>query len=144
MIDERLKVAITVATASASVEIPPGNVERVELTMTPYGFEANLAFWLKDGAAMGGSIADGLLTNFIADGLLKVTLAISSIYLRETMETPPDPLTVKGVVVSRPQDRRPDSDSALRDPCGGSGGGAVASAPPLRALCAEDRDGCGE
>jgi hypothetical protein len=101
MIDERLKVAITVATASASVEIPPGNVERIELTMTPYGFEANLAFWLKDGAAMGGSIADGLLTDFIAEGLLKVTLAISSIYLRETMETPPDPLTVKGVVVSR-------------------------------------------
>ncbi|MBK7757948.1 MAG: hypothetical protein IPI35_16425 [Deltaproteobacteria bacterium] len=119
MIDERLKVAITVATASASVEIPPGNVDRVELTMTPYGCEATLAFWLKDGVALGGSVADELLTDFIAAGLLKVTLAISSIYLRESMETPPDPLTVKGIVVSRavtlePEARTSGDSSALR------------------------------
>ena len=64
MINERLKVAITVATSSASVEIPPGNVERVALTMTPYGVEATLVFWLKDGVALGGSLADELLTDF--------------------------------------------------------------------------------
>ncbi|MEY3211725.1 MAG: hypothetical protein RIT28_2206 [Pseudomonadota bacterium] len=101
MINERLTIAITIATTSAAVEIPPGNVERVELEMTPYGVEATLAFWLKDGAAMGGAVTDDLLTDFLAAGLLKVTLEISSIYLRESMETPPDPLTVKGVVVSR-------------------------------------------
>lgn len=119
MIDERLKVAITVATASASVEIPPGNVEGVQLTMTPFGVEATLSFWLKDGAAMGGAVADGLLTDFMAAGLLKVTLAISSIYLRETLETPPDPLTVKGVVVSRALSLEPvaevgDDERSLR------------------------------
>lgn len=119
MINERLKVAITVATSSASVEIPPGNVERVALTMTPYGCEATLVFWLKDGVALGGSVADELLTDFIAAGLLKVTLAISSIYLRESMETPPDPLTVKGIVVSRavtlePEARTSGDSSALR------------------------------
>jgi hypothetical protein len=98
---ERLDLTIELTLAGVAHAIPGGDVRFVALTLTPWGVEGTVEFFVKDDTAHGGAHTDTVLSDFIKPdlGTVKVTVGGVSTDLRVVASLPK--LVTQGVIVDR-------------------------------------------
>jgi len=105
---EELKLELTLTLGSKSFSIPGGQVKHVALHMGSHGFTGSVTFWTsleKPDAP--------LYLAFQKPDLAKIRLAVSAV--DPSLETPPPPLVVQGLVRSRRLLAEPHGESADSD-----------------------------
>jgi hypothetical protein len=92
---DRLRLTLTLRAGEATFELTAGSIERLELVLVPYGFEAEIAFFVPLEFEI-----EGLFDAFVGDGLLEASLSAASCVLDGTgVEVPP--LAVAGPATDR-------------------------------------------
>jgi hypothetical protein len=92
---DRLRLALTLVAGSTTLVFPSGSFEHVELTMLPYGFEAEAVVFVSSELE-----PDPLFDVFIEEGVMKATLSFATCLLDGTDEEAV-PVIVTGYVVAR-------------------------------------------
>lgn len=95
---EGLRPTLSLDIAGTTFDIVTGDIDAFELEMTPWGFRGHASFWQQDNKAAGGQEEDKLLEPFLKPDLIKATFKVSSDYLRRSVKSPPDPISVIGLV----------------------------------------------
>lgn len=92
---DRLRATLTLASGGSTVTLPTGSLERLDVSLRLYGFEAEVTFRVSSLVD-----DDAVFGFFVSDQLLKVTLSFKTCVLEGTgRET--QPIVVGGYVIER-------------------------------------------
>jgi hypothetical protein len=103
---DRLRLALSFRAGARSYRLAAGAVERLELTWLPYGFEAEVAFFVSSETE-----DDAIVEPFTGRDPIEIELSLASCVLDGT-GAEPDPVVLGGVVVERAVREEPGVDVA--------------------------------
>lgn len=101
MFTERLSAALELTIAGTAHAVKGGDVKHLRVRMTPWGFRAEVEFWL---VAREQTSEDSLFSAFVGKDLVKAKLSLARTL--DDVEESPTTLVVKGIVTERVVEER--------------------------------------
>jgi hypothetical protein len=98
MFTDRLTIELTLTIDGAAHTVPGGNVTAFALDLANHGFTGSVEFVLESDQAHGGDAADELLTAFLGQSLIEVSLSVAALWDSPETSTSLSPLVVAGLV----------------------------------------------
>ncbi len=95
-----LDIDLKLTIAGTDYPIPGGSITSIELDLRTWGFSGEVAFWLANDAAYGGSRSDSLHAAFLKNDLVAVALSLAPHY-PVVRSQKPAPIEVAGLVRSK-------------------------------------------
>ncbi len=97
MFTDRLKISLTLTITGTAHTIPGGNIKGFELDLTSWGFSGSVEFVVANDAAHGGKQTDALLSAFLGQDLITVTLTVGAQWGWPETSTSIQPVSVTGL-----------------------------------------------
>lgn len=115
---DRLEITLTITAGETAHTIPGGHVKLVDLDLTSYGFTGAVEFVVIDDADQGGDSDDELITDFIKQDLIEVSLSVKTQFPDPETDKSIDPVAVTALVTAKSveeiADRTPDRSILFR------------------------------
>jgi hypothetical protein len=101
MFTDRLSISLTLTIAGTAHTIPGGNVKGFDLDLVSWGFAGSVDFDIANDADHGGGQTDALLSAFLGQDLVEVTLSIGARWDWPETSASIQPVSVTGLVTRK-------------------------------------------